>query len=102
MKQILCYGDSNTWGFIPGTKERYPWEIRWTGIGPLDAAILMLGTNDCKAHYNNSAYEIGKGLEQCIDILLKDIPANRILVISPIHLGRDVWKKEKETVEFFA
>lgn len=32
MKQLLCYGDSNTWGLIPGTKERYPWGIRWTSI----------------------------------------------------------------------
>lgn len=32
MKQILCFGDSNTYGLIPGTKERYPWEVRWTGI----------------------------------------------------------------------
>lgn len=32
MKQILCFGDSNTYGLVPGTKERYPWEIRWTGI----------------------------------------------------------------------
>lgn len=32
MKQILCFGDSNTYGLVPGTKERYPWEVRWTGI----------------------------------------------------------------------
>ncbi len=32
MKQILCYGDSNTWGFIPGRGQRYPRNIRWTGI----------------------------------------------------------------------
>lgn len=32
MKQILCFGDSNTYGLIPGTGERYPWEVRWTGI----------------------------------------------------------------------
>ena len=31
MKQILCFGDSNTYGLIPATKERYPWEVRWTG-----------------------------------------------------------------------
>ena len=31
-KRILCYGDSNTWGFIPGSGERYPENIRWTGI----------------------------------------------------------------------
>ena len=32
MKQILAYGDSNTWGLVPGTGERYPEHIRWTGI----------------------------------------------------------------------
>ena len=32
MKRILCFGDSNTWGLIPGTKERYPGEVRWTGL----------------------------------------------------------------------
>lgn len=30
MKRILCFGDSNTWGLIAGTKERYGWGIRWT------------------------------------------------------------------------
>lgn len=29
---ILCYGDSNTWGFIPQTGERYPFDVRWTGV----------------------------------------------------------------------
>lgn len=32
MKTILAFGDSNTWGLMPGTKERYPWGIRWTSI----------------------------------------------------------------------
>lgn len=39
MKTILCYGDSNTWGFVPGSinfdtlyMERYPRHKRWTGI----------------------------------------------------------------------
>ncbi|MDO4487683.1 MAG: GDSL-type esterase/lipase family protein [Eubacteriales bacterium] len=31
-KRILCFGDSNTWGFIPGTGERYPDDVRWTGV----------------------------------------------------------------------
>lgn len=32
MKNILCYGDSNTFGYIPITEERYSIEERWTGI----------------------------------------------------------------------
>lgn len=31
MNQILCFGDSNTYGYIPGGRGRYPWEVRWTG-----------------------------------------------------------------------
>lgn len=31
MKQILCFGDSNTYGLIPENKERYAWSERWSG-----------------------------------------------------------------------
>jgi lysophospholipase L1-like esterase len=32
-RSILCYGDSNTWGFVPGTEgERFPWDVRWPGV----------------------------------------------------------------------
>jgi len=47
MKNILCYGDSNTWGYVPGTInfetgyiERYPKSKRWPGI-----LQSMLGKN---------------------------------------------------------
>lgn len=36
MKNILCYGDSNTWGAQPvlklGNPDRYPHEVRWTTV----------------------------------------------------------------------
>lgn len=32
MRQILCFGDSNTYGYVPGTGKRYPWGVRWTSI----------------------------------------------------------------------
>ncbi len=141
MKQILAFGDSNTWGLVPGSKpqERYPWGVRWTSIlqeknsglriaeeglcgrttvfedglrpgrnaassldpmleshYPIDGAILMLGTNDCKTLYNASAYVIGKGIERCLDILEKYVAPEKILLVSPINLGDDVWHPEKD------
>jgi lysophospholipase L1-like esterase len=139
MKQILAFGDSNTWGLIPGTGERYPEHIRWTGIlrkavakegytvledgvcgrttvfrdpfrsgrkgvdslaqyktETLSAAILMLGTNDCKTVFRASPEQIGSGLEQCLDRLEELVPASKILVVSPLLLGRDVWRPEKD------
>lgn len=139
MKQVICFGDSNTWGLIPGTSERYEWGVRWTSLvqdqlkdndiriieeglcgrttifddvyrenrnglktlplileshNPIDAVVIMLGTNDCKSHYKPNAYKIGKGLERCIDKLTEVVPADKILVVSPIHLGDEVWKDE--------
>lgn len=32
MKNILCFGDSNTWGYSPVDGTRYPLDIRWTGV----------------------------------------------------------------------
>ena len=31
-KRILCYGDSNAWGYMPGTGMRYAENQRWPGI----------------------------------------------------------------------
>ena len=141
MKRILAFGDSNTWGLIPGTKpfERYSEDIRWTGIlqkklpdaeiieeglcgrttifedrfrpgrrgidaleeiladnHPLDLAIIMLGTNDCKSYYNASPWLIGHGIEKCLDVALDYLPPEKILLVSPILLGEDVWRPEKD------
>jgi lysophospholipase L1-like esterase len=32
MKTVLCYGDSNTWGYDPVTEDRFPRDVRWTGV----------------------------------------------------------------------
>lgn len=32
MKTILCYGDSNTWGFDAASRERLAPDVRWTGV----------------------------------------------------------------------
>ena len=30
MKRIVCFGDSNTYGYIPNNGKRYSSDIRWT------------------------------------------------------------------------
>ncbi len=32
MKNILCFGDSNTWGYEPLVARRYPADVRWPGV----------------------------------------------------------------------
>ena len=41
MKQILCFGDSNTYGLIPGVPGRFQWGIRWSSI--LDERVRRKG-----------------------------------------------------------
>ena len=139
MKNVLCFGDSNTWGYDPVTKGRYPWGIRWTsklqeklidkdihileqglcgrttifedeyrpnrnGVNTLkeifndstdiDSVVIMLGTNDCKTYYGNTEREIAKGVNDCLDIVLKYVAPEKVLLISPIELGEEVWKDE--------
>ncbi len=136
MKSILCFGDSNTWGYDPVTKERFSEEIRWTGLlreklkdvniiedgvcgrttvykdknrpgiigiesirnifvdgNDIDGVVLMLGTNDCKSCFNASPKEIAGGINMCLDIILEYVLPQNVLLVSPIHLGEDVWKE---------
>jgi lysophospholipase L1-like esterase len=32
MATIVCFGDSNTWGFDPATQTRFARDVRWTGV----------------------------------------------------------------------
>src|SRR6185436_8028507 len=41
MQQILVYGDSLTWGIIPNTRRRLPFEARWPGV--LEQTLLERG-----------------------------------------------------------
>jgi lysophospholipase L1-like esterase len=41
MKQILVYGDSLSWGIVPGTRRRLTFSQRWPGI--LEAELLRTG-----------------------------------------------------------
>jgi lysophospholipase L1-like esterase len=31
-QHIFVYGDSLTWGIVPNTRERFPFEVRWPGV----------------------------------------------------------------------
>lgn len=52
-KRILCFGDSNTWGFTPITGERYPEGVRWTSLlGEYTGAqIIEEGLNGRTMHF---------------------------------------------------
>ena len=138
-KRILCFGDSNTWGFSPADGHRQ--EKRWTrsldldaeileeGLNsrnamckdphmpekcgfdawkmmlmshkPLDAVVLMLGTNDLKSTYHCSARYIANGLLEYVrewmdPTLYEGFTQPKLLVVCPILLGENLPELEGE------
>jgi lysophospholipase L1-like esterase len=45
MKSILCFGDSNTWGWNPETAGRYETRNSWPGV-----MHKQLGNEPCTGH----------------------------------------------------
>jgi len=137
VKNILCFGDSNTYGLKPDGTGRYDFTVRYPGrlqvlLGdeyhvieegcpgrttifddekhpykkgmdyitpclqshnPISYVIVMLGTNDCKSAFRATEKEIASGLSEIIGRIRCAVSAaTGILIISPIHLGENVWK----------
>ena len=59
MKKILCFGDSNTYGFVPQSGLRYDINTRWTGILQTlcnnEFEITEAGCNNRTAFIDNPA-----------------------------------------------
>jgi len=87
MKKILCFGDSNTYGYNPLNGHRYSASIRWTGIlksiTAKDYEIIEGGCNNRTCFSDNPAgveqtgYKILPSyLEQDLDLVILTIGVN--------------------------
>ncbi len=47
MQHILVYGDSLSWGIVPGTRQRLPFEQRWPGVMELALGPNYRVIEDC-------------------------------------------------------
>lgn len=93
MKTILCYGDSNTWGYHPVTKGRYNRAERWVGVlqGELgaDYEIIGEGLNGRTTVWEDPIEGYKSGKEQIIPILTSHKPVDLVVIM----LGTNDLKK---------
>lgn len=79
MKKILCFGDSNTYGYIPNNGARYDKNTRWTGVLSLLShgkfEIIENGCNNRTAFAANPAGKIFTGYEILPELLTDDFDA---------------------------
>lgn len=137
--RIVCFGDSNTWGYNGENAARFDDDARWTqlmqkqlgesymvveeGVNgrttvfedplteglsglaalapvllahqPIDLLILMLGTNDCKARFSATPYDITEGLRR-LAVKARGLEvwrdAPRILIMAPMVMGEALYE----------
>ena len=94
MKNILCFGDSNTWGYEPLVARRYPADVRWTGV--LQTAlgdgfrVIEEGLNGRTNVTNEETRPIRSGL----DVLPVLLESHRPLDLVVIMLGTNDLKHD--------
>lgn len=85
MKTVLCFGDSNTWGYVPGSNgERLPREARWptrlqAALGG-DWEVIPEGLSGRTATIDRPDSEGRNGLPYLLPCLLSHAPVDLVVV----------------------
>lgn len=93
MKRILCFGDSNTWGYDPAAQDRFDRDVRWTGVlrNALGSGyeVIEEGLNGRTTVWDDpiEGYKCGK------DYLIPCLETHRPLDLVIIMLGTNDLKK---------
>ena len=91
MKKILCFGDSNTYGYIPVSGERYDENTRWAGILKQkllsDYEVIEAGVNNRNGFVESNCGENLTGYK----VLPKYLSENPDIVVLAIGIN-DVQK----------
>ncbi|MDO4940545.1 MAG: GDSL-type esterase/lipase family protein [Erysipelotrichaceae bacterium] len=83
MKSVICYGDSNTYGYDPRNGLRYPKELRWTTILQkllgAEYEVIVEGLNGRTTAYPRIDGEYKNGLPYLLPCLASHKPIDYII-----------------------
>ena len=83
-KHVLCYGDSVSWGIIPGSRQRHSYEKRWPGIlqqllGP-DIRIIEECLNGRTTAWNDPFRPNRNGKDMLLPLLQTHSPIDLVIL----------------------
>lgn len=84
MKRILCFGDSNTWGFAPKDGYRFDENTRWTGLVQKalpQYKIIEEGLNGRTALWDDPIEGYKNGKEYLIPCLSSQSPLDLVILM---------------------
>lgn len=103
MRTVLCFGDSNTWGYVPGTDgERWPPEQRWpvrlqTALGA-EWDVIAEGLNGRTATVDSPVAEGRNGLTYLLPCLHSHMPIDLVVIYLGTNDAGDRYSLPAETV----
>ena len=84
-KVILCYGDSNTWGYNPATQDRYARDGRWPGVLQQELGegyvVIAEGLNGRTTVWDDPIEEYRNGKEYLIPCLRSHMPVDLVVIM---------------------
>ncbi|MCQ2548301.1 MAG: GDSL-type esterase/lipase family protein [Clostridia bacterium] len=106
MKTVLCYGDSNTYGYEPTTCGRYPKDKRWVGILQRklgeDYDVISEGLNGRTTAFDREGRAWKNGLYPLTAIMGSHVPLDYIIFMlgtndceMGLSLDHPVWGMEQ-------
>src|SRR5210317_1873174 len=85
MQTILCYGDSNTWGYNPSSQQRFSPEERWTGVLQKELGmgyrIIEEGLNGRTTVWDDPIEGFKNGMSYLIPCIESHKPINLITIM---------------------
>lgn len=85
MKHILCFGDSNTYGYKPDRTGRYDYDVRWTGILARclgsDYHVIEEGLNGRTTVFHDSMKPYTCGADYILPCMLSHRPLSLVIVM---------------------
>ena len=85
MRRILCFGDSNTWGFTAGTGVRYTEQQRWTGVLQRELGetytVIEEGLNGRTTVFDNPASPFRNAKDYLVPCLISQKPLDLVVLM---------------------
>jgi lysophospholipase L1-like esterase len=105
MKTVLCFGDSNTWGYVPGSDgERFSPEIRWPrrlarALGD-EWEVIAEGLNGRTATMDSPVADGRNGLTYLMPCLHSHMPLDLVVIYLGTNDAGDRYSLPAETVAY--
>ena len=105
MKTILCFGDSNTYGYVPGTEgERYAAAIRWprrlAALLGEEYDVVEEGLNGRTTAFRDNLEPYRCGLDTILPCVLSHEPVDLLIVMLGTNDTKDRYHVKAEEIGF--